>query len=184
MKNSEQKGCLSSVSCGEDDTFLHREHSLCNGCKRRVPIPLGTIAFLNSVSSCDRCNPIMRLPNENMLLRKLLWLRHDPAHSAGLYGDDGEMQCGACLIDFKRMPAAEIDARWQAAGLAKLAETFVPEDTRSKRDEETGFLFCDDCGGAGPTVTEGVCPYQSDVYNRDVPATLCPSCRHERAMDI
>jgi len=32
-------------------------------------------------------------------LRELLWLRHG---CVGLYGDDGEMQCGACLLDFKR----------------------------------------------------------------------------------
>lgn len=34
-------------------------------------------------------------------MRKLLWLRH--GHQ-GLYGDDGEMQCGKCLphYDYKR----------------------------------------------------------------------------------
>lgn len=34
-------------------------------------------------------------------LRKLLWLRHGCEVSA-LYGDDGEMQCSSCGIDFKR----------------------------------------------------------------------------------
>ncbi|KKM03545.1 hypothetical protein LCGC14_1773410 [marine sediment metagenome] len=32
-------------------------------------------------------------------IRQTLWLSHG---CLGLYGDDGEMQCGACLIDFKR----------------------------------------------------------------------------------
>ncbi len=34
-------------------------------------------------------------------LRKLLWWHHD-GHSRYLYGDDGEMQCNKCMIDFKR----------------------------------------------------------------------------------
>lgn len=55
------------------------------------------------------------------LLRKLLWLRHDADHSAGLYGDDGEMQCVACGIDFKRTPADAIEMIWRDQGLAKLA---------------------------------------------------------------
>lgn len=39
--------------------------------------------------------------NDEQKLRELLWLWHlNHAHS--LYGDDGEMQCGQCFIDFKR----------------------------------------------------------------------------------
>ena len=38
---------------------------------------------------------------ENLKLREFLWLRH--GHSIGeLYGDDGEMQCSKCRLDFKR----------------------------------------------------------------------------------
>lgn len=58
---------------------------------------------------------------ENALLRKLLWLRHDADHFAGLYGDDGEMACGACGIDFKRLSAADIAAVFYQQGNAKLA---------------------------------------------------------------
>jgi hypothetical protein len=36
---------------------------------------------------------------ENIELRKLLWINH--GHSQ-LYGDDGEMQCHECGLDFKR----------------------------------------------------------------------------------
>jgi len=32
-------------------------------------------------------------------LRKLLWLYH--GHQS-IYRDDGEMQCGVCMLDFKR----------------------------------------------------------------------------------
>lgn len=39
-------------------------------------------------------------------LRSLLWLNH--GHRGALYGDDGELQCGFCGIDFKRMDPTEI----------------------------------------------------------------------------
>jgi len=44
---------------------------------------------------------IKQLQAENEALRYLLWLRHGCEMSA-LYGDDGEMQCKKCVIDFKR----------------------------------------------------------------------------------
>ncbi len=47
-----------------------------------------------------------------MKLRELLWLNHGcPVHI--LYGDDGEMQCGRCLIDFKRHDVKFIEERFQ-----------------------------------------------------------------------
>lgn len=45
---------------------------------------------------------------ENERLRKLLWLTHYN-HFHYLYGDDGEMQCTRCLIDFKRDPIDKIE---------------------------------------------------------------------------
>jgi hypothetical protein len=41
-------------------------------------------------------------------LRQLLWLNHG---CISLYGDDGEMQCGQCGIDFKRDPVDLIERR-------------------------------------------------------------------------
>ncbi len=43
-------------------------------------------------------------------LRRLLWLNHGCIF-ASLYGDDGEMQCNKCLIDFKRDSEDEIDTK-------------------------------------------------------------------------
>lgn len=40
-------------------------------------------------------------------LRELLWLRHG-CEITSLYGDDGEMQCSKCLIDFKRNSIEDI----------------------------------------------------------------------------
>ena len=52
------------------------------------------------------------LRNENMLLRKMLWLRHG-CTIVGLYGDDREMQCNHCMIDFKETSAEGIQQQWQ-----------------------------------------------------------------------
>jgi len=40
-------------------------------------------------------------------LRRLLWLKHGCPQSA-LYGDDGEMQCNQCGVDFKRLSVQDI----------------------------------------------------------------------------
>lgn len=52
---------------------------------------------------------------EIAILRELLWLNHG---HLGLYGDDGEKQCGTCMIDFKRTPASDIKYRFEQMALA------------------------------------------------------------------
>lgn len=54
-----------------------------------------------------------------MILRRMVWLSHgcDPI---ALYGDDGEMQCGQCCIDFKRLTPAEIQNARFWAGHARM----------------------------------------------------------------
>ena len=56
---------------------------------------------------------------DDFLLRRLLWLRHGCPFGA-LYGDDGEMQCSECLVDFKRMDPNDIHARWMLINNLKL----------------------------------------------------------------
>ncbi len=75
------------------------------------------------------------IATENKLLRKMLWETHP---CLGKYGDDGELQCGACLIDFKRDSAEQIHARVMERGLKKLmAETQVwPEWSETDSLEE------------------------------------------------
>lgn len=48
--------------------------------------------------------------SEQSLFRELLWLHHGCPVSS-LYGDDGEMQCLTCLIDFKRDSAQVIEQK-------------------------------------------------------------------------
>lgn len=61
------------------------------------------------------------------VLRKLLWLRHSSEHFGVLYGDDGEMQCPACMLDFKRDEPTDIEKRWVERSLQALADAALKE---------------------------------------------------------
>lgn len=51
--------------------------------------------------------------DENRRLRKLLWASH--GHT-GLYGDDGEMQCAKCMLDYKSDSIETLETkRWDRA---------------------------------------------------------------------
>jgi len=52
---------------------------------------------------------VQRLREENNHLRRLLWIRHG---CTTLYGDDGEMQCSTCQIDFLRDKPQDIEKWW------------------------------------------------------------------------
>lgn len=53
--------------------------------------------------------------------RELLWLRHG-CSVADLYGDDGEMSCNKCMIDFKRASAESIEEMFYKHGVAQLTK--------------------------------------------------------------
>lgn len=53
--------------------------------------------------------------------REVLWLGHG-CPPAAQYGDDGEMQCGACGMDFKRLTLDEIRERFRKTNEQRLAE--------------------------------------------------------------
>lgn len=55
----------------------------------------------------------------NKDLRQLLWLRHG-CNITSLYGDDGEMQCNKCMIDFKRDKPFDIKKRFVQLGIDKV----------------------------------------------------------------
>jgi len=62
---------------------------------------------------------LLETEKENLLLRKMLWLRHG-CEIYELYGDDGELQCSKCMIDFKRDSVINIQKRWDDLILLKL----------------------------------------------------------------
>ena len=60
---------------------------------------------------------------DNVLLRQLLWLRHG-CPSPALYGDDGEMQCSKCVIDFLRDSPERIQERFREINEPELDKFF------------------------------------------------------------
>ncbi len=62
------------------------------------------VAMLRQAAETERRHQAVELK-----YRSLLWLGH--GHSpAVLYGDDGEMQCPLCVLDYKRDPIERIEA--------------------------------------------------------------------------
>jgi len=57
----------------------------------------------------------------NLILRKLVWLSHE-CYYPFLYGDDGEMQCNHCMIDFKRDSAESIEDKLEQIHMKKIQE--------------------------------------------------------------
>jgi hypothetical protein len=53
-------------------------------------------------------------------IRKLLWLIHSCGQSS-LYGDDGEMQCHLCGLDFVRHSEQKIVSTFDRVGMLRYA---------------------------------------------------------------
>ena len=68
----------------------------------------------------------MDIKEENMSLRKLLWLNHGCGFGA-LYGDDGEMQCHRCMLDFKRDSIEKIGRTFERS---RIRQYQTIEDTK------------------------------------------------------
>ncbi len=62
---------------------------------------------------------IMALQADNRKLRYLLARQHDSA-THRIYGDDGELQCSACWIDFRLDTVADIERKLYEAGMREL----------------------------------------------------------------
>lgn len=45
-------------------------------------------------------------------------------------------------------------------------------------------LICEDCKKAKTSVRETICPYNQDINNKEIPATLCAECYSNRVADI
>lgn len=99
----------------------------------------------------------------------------------GLYGDDGEMACNICGIDFKRSSADQIDLFLNRARLFTKEEVEVAKKITESMEDK---LVCEDCGKSDPSVERGYCPYASDVDNKLVPVVLCSNCYGNRSDDI
>jgi len=67
----------------------------------------------------ENADEIMELQSDNRKLRYLLARQHDSAKHM-IYGDDGELQCSACWIDFRRDTVADIERKLYEAGMREL----------------------------------------------------------------
>ena len=80
--------------------------------------------YLRYLTELGHGDNITALAKEILTLRQMLWLNH--GHK-GMYGDDGEMQCGECsheygFWDWKRTSIAEIQSKMMEANLKKYQE--------------------------------------------------------------
>ncbi len=64
------------------------------------------------------------------LLREEWWLNHGCAQHAQ-YGDDGERQCGECLVDFKRLPLDELSTH---VGQRRIVQVNIAIQCNKARD--------------------------------------------------
>ena len=67
---------------------------------------------------------VSRLQEENRILRHLLAMAHDNEKHR-IYGDDGELQCSVCWVDFVRDPAQDIKRKIEEAGMRELQRLVV-----------------------------------------------------------
>lgn len=77
---------------------------------------------------------------ENKVFRRLLAMAHD-SEKHRIYGDDGELQCSACWIDFVRDSAQDIQRKLEEAGMRELqraiaAGEWPPKPTTGTRSEQ------------------------------------------------
>lgn len=56
-------------------------------------------------------------------LRRLLFLNHSSCDGRSIYGDDGEMHCHACDIDFVRDSAKDIERVISEINLARVVDS-------------------------------------------------------------
>ena len=71
---------------------------------------------MEDFNDTDMISKIVReILDDNKKLREMLWLRHG-CTSTALYGDDGEMQCHQCEIDFRRNLADVIETKFIEIG--------------------------------------------------------------------
>ena len=85
----------------------------------------------------DGC-PLPSSADPTLEWRRLLWLRHGCPREA-LYGDDGEMSCGRCCIDFARMTPSEVEGMWWKEIKRSLAAAApVPDEGGGPKEARRG----------------------------------------------
>lgn len=83
-----------------------------------------------TLANCTLARRVVELERDELpLWRRLLAFRHGCPTTA-LYGDDGEMQCNKCGVDFRRMTVAEIEQTWMTQGERMLREALAAAEDK------------------------------------------------------
>ncbi len=113
------------------------------------------------------------LEQKEQKFRFMLWMNHGHIKHVPLYGDDGEMQCPACMIDFKRDDPGVIMKKItvQAMQRAKDAPVF--------RYGTGGALLCDrHIEGVTQELSDRIAMYYGDKY------IVCETVRFDAAKKL
>ena len=66
---------------------------------------------------------VPELSEDEYLLRRLVFMRHSSCDGRSLYGDDGEMHCHECDIDFVRDSGRDIQDRISSLRMEQIVKT-------------------------------------------------------------
>ncbi len=111
-------------SCDKNDPIIRTKPCNCGKdayVRFRNSLDLPTVCTACGLygAPCDAHAPPMS--EIERALRREYWFHHGCGDIAGLYGDDGEMQCGNCRIDFRRTPIGTLMGQVTAARVAAAA---------------------------------------------------------------
>lgn len=109
-----------------------------------------------SLVALNERNATLPSSGAEALLRHEWWLNHHCPISA-LYGDDGEMQCGRCVVDFGREALEILHRHVQTRRLAAVSTPDEIATLTAKLNDVLHSSICTKCGWRGvPTVVRPI----------------------------
>lgn len=159
------------------------EGAVCHGCTReffkKSPVPAAPTVYLETAATTVFYEPPASEPMKvrfipapsrryrpkeppapadtaDAWLRRYVWLKHGCEYPA-LYGDDGEMQCSPCGMDFRRATREELE-RWAQRRMVdaiKSAPAATPTDTCEWTSDEDDSSWQTSCGRDWQFIDDG-----------------------------
>lgn len=116
------QGGLGDCNCKRCGKFTYGLPVFCESCLAstaiRRPCRVCGKSLPEGIPVCRDCDlNFNHWPKNEEILRELLFMEH---HCDAKYGDDGEMQCGHCRIDFRRDSAQVIKEKTEARNLERM----------------------------------------------------------------
>ena len=78
------------------------------------------------------------MSNDEYALRQMIWMSHGEVGKHFLYGDDGELNCNTCFLDFKRLTVMSIYNALHDQSMKKVIEDYkkMQEEKESESENE------------------------------------------------